>query len=135
MNWETISGMCAVIGIGYAIYQFNFLPTKELHESKLALAAQFGTSQKLIRSLIAELKDYSLVHGDLEIFSDGLTIGGYIKYLEDMEINNLSDETFDKINDTDLNKDTIAAMSNSLHAQIHSFNKSIAFFQTKFKYK
>ncbi|QIL42388.1 hypothetical protein G7074_25875 [Pedobacter sp. HDW13] len=135
MNWETISGICAVVGICYLVYQFNFLPRKENHEAKLALATKFGTSQQLIKNLIAELKIYVEGHGESELFSDGLTIGGYIRYLEDMERAELSDNMYDKINGTDLNKDMIVAMSDSLSQQILSFNKSMAYFQTRFKYR
>ncbi|RBQ06822.1 hypothetical protein [Pedobacter miscanthi] len=135
MNWEIISGICAIVGVGYLIYQFTFLPKKESDESKLALAAKIGTSQQLIRNLIAELKAYALLHGESELFSDRLTVGGYIRYLGDMERIELSDDMYRKLKEIDLSKDMIVSMSDSLSQQILSFNKSMAYFKTSFKYK
>ena len=55
---ETIGVICAIIGVGYLIYQFHFLPSQEIKEYRMTLVAQFYTSQKVIDKLIENITDY-----------------------------------------------------------------------------
>lgn len=48
MNWEAIDIICAIIGVAYSVYQFHYLPNKEIEEAKFNLLAQYLTSQKLL---------------------------------------------------------------------------------------
>jgi hypothetical protein len=41
MSWEVISGICAVIGVIFGVYQFYYLPKAEIKELRMHLLLQF----------------------------------------------------------------------------------------------
>lgn len=136
MDTNIIIGFASlIVAVGVGYYQFVVTPKKEIQESKVAVITLFQTSQITIKEFIKELKEYVRDNGGDEIFSDGITINGYIKYLEDLERKELSNVLMTNINNEDLTKDIIATMRERLNQQIHSFNKSRAYFQTRFKYR
>ena len=136
MDINIIIGFASfVVAVSIGYYQLVVIPKKEIKDSKVALTALFQTSQITINEFIKELKEYVAVNGGDEIFSDGITMNGYIRYLEDLESKELSNTLITNITNEDLSKDIIATMTERLNQQIHSFNKSIAYFQTRFKYR
>lgn len=136
MDINIIIGILGVVvALAFGLYQFTVIPKKEIKESKIALAALFNTSQHILKTFIVELKDYAALNGGHELFSDGITVDGYIRYLEDLEKSDLSNTLLTNITNEDLSKDIIITMTERLNQQIHSFNKSMAYFQTRFKYR
>lgn len=134
MNWELIGGICAIIGVIYLCYQFHYLPEQETKEFRNNMLAQFRTSQILITQLINDLEHYTLENDGNIIFSDNMSIKGYIRYLKDMQQAELTEDMYARLRDEPLTKQNIITMADSLKAQIHSFNKSKAYFQSNFKY-
>lgn len=136
MDINIIIGILGVaVALAFGLYQFTFIPQKEIKESKVALAALFNTSKQTLSTFIVELKNYAAINGGHELFSDGITIDGYIRYLEDLDKSDLSETLLTNITNEDLTKNIINTMTERLNQQIHSFNKSRAYFQTRFKYR
>lgn len=131
---ETLGVVCGVIGVCYLVYQFHFLPNQEIKEYRLALLVQFYTSQKLIDKLIGDINNYLNQNSD-EMYNAEMTLSKYILYLEDMRKNELSEKTAKSLEDTELTKPILIEMMDSIKKQIHSFNQSQAYFDSRFKYR
>ncbi|MBN8789774.1 MAG: hypothetical protein J0I84_22060 [Terrimonas sp.] len=135
MNWEAIGVICAIIGVGYSIYQFHYLPNKEMEEAKFNSLAQNLISQKLLDHLLNNLKSYVNTNNcPNSFFGQGVIFGGHITYLEKMRETELSQEVCDKLAKEKYPKDVVNTLVNNLAKQITSFNTSQAYFDTTFKY-
>ncbi|WP_443945606.1 hypothetical protein ACJVDH_00410 [Pedobacter sp. AW1-32] len=135
MSWEIIGGICAIIGIGYTIYQVNIQPKQDLDETRMDMLGQFMTSQRLIDNLIADLK-YFASKGDngKRSYNRGLTIDNFIHYLEDMRDRELSKSTYDMISKTQFSKQNYETFNVNIRNQIKSLNECQTYFDTHFKY-
>ncbi len=131
---EIIGVICGIIGVGYLIYQFHFLPSQEIKEYQITLLANFYTSQKVIDKLIDNIKVYISQNGD-EMYNSEMTLSNYVLYLEDMRQNELSENTAVSLGSPDLPKPALVEMLDSIKRQIHSLNQSQAYFDSRFKYK
>jgi len=136
MNWEIIGGICAIIGVFFLIYQYALLPINEISDNKKVLIALFDTSRNLIDGLISDLDQYSLnCDAEKTMYNANFSIKGYRNYLIDLRDRDLNENLRETLMKGQLTKELITEMKSSLHRQIHSFNQSQSYLDSKFKYK
>jgi hypothetical protein len=134
MSWEEISGLCAIIGVIFLIYQYVYLLMMEKEEVTNSLLAQLNTARWLVEKLINELTEYAEVNGSMNsLFIGPLTFRAqiaHLQHLRDTELDAHTRESFVKLK---LSKIDSEGFITGLNNHILSLNQIESYFFLTFK--